>query len=141
MEKKWMKPSKEQTRFDLLYMDLAELDKDISELVKLISIRGDGYRIHQNIFDDYSKVLKKLDDLSALNIKKSRHEDLIDCFSDMEDVYFDLEEIDDKCMKEPTVIIEEPDVIIEEKTEEVIEEPDVIIKEKTEEVIEIKEKN
>ena len=39
----------------------------------------------------------------------------------MEDLYFGLEEIDDKCMKEPTVIIEEPDIIIKEKTEEVIE--------------------
>ena len=121
MEKKWKKPSVEQTRFDLLYIELGVLDKDISDLVKLISLRGDGHHIPQHIFDDYSKILKKLDDLSALNISKSRYEDLIDVFSDMEDLYFGLEEIDDKCMKEPTVIIEEPDIIIKEKTEEVIE--------------------
>lgn len=130
IEKKWKKPSKEQTRFDLLYIELAQLDKDISELVKLIAFNNCGYKIPQSLFDNYSKILQKLDDLSALNIKKSRHEDLIDCFSDMEDLYFELVEIDDSCPKEPVVIIEEEPGVVKP-----------VVVEPTEEVIEIKEKN
>ncbi len=131
--KKMGEPSEEQTKFDLLYFELAELDKDVSDLIKLIGLRGDGYNIPQTVFNKYGEMLQKLDDLAALNITKSRYEDLIDCFADLENIYFELEEIDDKCMKEPTVIIEDVDEKVPEIVKPVIVEP-------TEEVIEIKEK-
>lgn len=105
------------SKYDKLYMELAELDRDIMELVKLIALRGDGHHIPQSLFDNYSEIIKNLDNLGALNIKKSKHEDLVDFFADMEDIYFELEEIDDKFVPEPTIIIEEPDIVTNNKEE------------------------
>ena len=109
----------ETKKYDELYQELAELDRDLSELVKLISLRGDGYKISQSIFNDYSKMMQNLDEIKTLNIKKSKYEDLQDCFTALENIYLEMEEIDNNCIQEPVIVIE--DVEEQQPTEEVIE--------------------
>ena len=81
-------------KYDKLMEQIVQLDKDIEALVKLISLRGDGYHIPHEIFYRYNDAVNILHQIAALNIKKSKYEDTVECHGMLEQLYIDLAEIE-----------------------------------------------
>lgn len=94
MDSETTEPYTDPNQCDRLFDQIVGLDKDLQELVKLISLRGDGYKIPQSIFDRYGECVRIIDDMGALLFKKSKYEDTKEAHTIIETLYLELCEIE-----------------------------------------------
>ena len=87
-------PYFDPNRYELLFNQLVELDKDVHELIKLIALRGDGFKIQQQVFNNYADVIQMMDNIKALIFEVSKYEDTVQAYTLLEDIYLELLEIE-----------------------------------------------
>lgn len=82
----------EDPKYDRLFNQIVEIDKDLEEMIKMICLKGDGHKLPKDMFERYKAAIELLDQVGALNIKKSKYEDTMEAFEELQEIYLDIEE-------------------------------------------------